>query len=329
MTQVYLVGAGPGDPALISYKGMQALRQADVVFYDRLLNPLLLYLTTEETELIYVGKTPQQHAMTQREIEREMIRYARLGKTVVRLKGGDPAIFGRVGEEMQALAAAKIPYQVIPGISSVSAVSVYGGFSVTQRQIAEKVLICTPTAVLDDFAKEPLAQIAAGGSVVIYMGMEQLAAIVGIFLQQGSPAETPIAVVQWGTWGRQQKVVGTLATISQQVTAKGLTNPALIVVGPAVAAAKGDSWFETLPRFGQALIYVSREPLSFEEMLTYTEEGYDFYPVFVGSAFQKRFQKIHQRLLPQYLQRAQVRFAEADLALDWQQFQKNVLEENQ
>lgn len=328
MTQVYLVGAGPGDPSLISYKGMQALRQAEVVLYDRLLNPLQLYLTDPKTELIYVGKTPQQHAMTQTEIESEMIRYARLGKTVVRLKGGDPAIFGRVGEEMQALEQADVSYQVIPGISSVSAVPVYAGFSVTQRHVAEKVLICTPTAVIEEFAREPLAQIAAGGSVAIYMGMEKLPTIIEIFRQQGSSLETPIAVVQWGTWGRQQKAVGHLATILQQVQSIGITNPALIIVGPAASAGEGGSWFEKLPRFGQQLVYVSREPISFDELLTYTEEGYDLYPVFVGAAYQPRFDDLHRRVLPQYLENGQVRFAQQGLAADWQAFQLKVLEEN-
>ncbi len=301
MAKVYLVGAGSGDPALLTIKGQRALAQADIVFYDRLLNPLLLYLAPKAAELVFVGKAPDHHALKQEEIEAAMIAAAAAGKTVVRLKGGDPGFFGRVGEEMAALKAAGISYEVYPGVTSASGASLYAGFAVTHRHLAEKCLIATPTAQLQDFAAEPVAQIAAGGTVVIYMGMEKLAELTAIFTSQGAAATLPAAVIRWGTWGRQEKVVGTVADIAEKTAAAGLKNPALIIIGPTASQAEDTSWFEALPHFGERLVYVTTSGLSFEEMLDYTDQGADFYPVFVGTARDRRFDELHQRLLPEYL----------------------------
>lgn len=330
MSKVYLVGAGSGDPALLTIKGRRALAQADIVFYDRLLNPLLLYLAPKTAELVFVGKAPDQHAMKQEAIEAAMIAAAQAGQTVVRLKGGDPGFFGRVGEEMVALAEANIPYEVYPGVTSASGASLYAGFAVTHRHLAEKCLIVTPTAKLQAFASEPIAQIAAGGTVVIYMGMERLADLTQIILEQGAKADLPVAVIRWGTWGRQEKVVGNLSDIADKVADHGLTNPALIILGPTAQYAAATSWFEELPNFGQRQVYVTETALSFDEMLDFTDGGADFYPVLVGAAQDERFTLLHQRLLPEYLADPQTQISYHGPAAEvlFQQLQASVMEAN-
>lgn len=294
MGKIYLVGAGPGDPGLITFKGVQALAQADVVVYDRLVNPVLLYLAPKTAELLYVGKSPQKHTMGQEGINQTLVDLGQQGLNVVRLKGGDPSIFGRVGEEAATLVAAGLAYEIIPGITSASA-TVYAGFSVTERLISEKCLICTPTAKLVEFAAEPLAQISQGGSVVIYMGMERLEEVCQTFLAQGAAATLPVAVIQWCSWGRQQKVVATLDSVVAKVHEQDLHNPALVVVGPAAAKSAERSWFEQLPSFGKRLLYVTDQPMTFSEMTEYTAQGIDFYPYFVGDAYDERFDSLHQR----------------------------------
>lgn len=329
MTKVYLVGAGSGDPALLTIKGRRALEKADIVFYDRLMNPLLLYLAPKSAELVFVGKEPAHHAMKQEEIEAAMIKAAQAGKEVVRLKGGDPGFFGRVGEEMAALTQAGVSYEVYPGVTSASGASLYAGFAVTHRHLAEKCLIATPTAQLREFAAEPLAQIAAGGTVVVYMGMEQLAELIAILLQQEADPSIPVAVLQWGTWGRQKKAVGTLADIVEKVADAHLSNPALIIVGPTAAQAAEPSWFEELPRFGQRLVLVTDTPLSFDQLLDFTDAGADLYPVMVGAAADSRFDTLHRRLLPEYLADSQVQmeYTSQTAAAAYQAFLTEVLED--
>lgn len=302
MNKVYLVGAGSGDPELLTIKGERLLKTADVVLYDRLVNPLLLYLAPDSAELIYVGKVPHKHGTIQDEIAAQMITHAVAHKQVVRLKGGDPSIFGRVAEEMAVLEENNIPYEVVPGITSAVAATVYSGFAVTERFVSEKCLICTPTAKLEAFEEEPLAQIAASGMVVIYMGMEKIEQLKQIFFAQGSPADLPVAVIEWGTWGRQKKAVGTLSTIIEEVQKQKIANPAMIAVGKTAAKAAVPSWFEELPQFGRKLIYVTEQPLMPAEMFQYTAQGCDFYPVYVGEAYDERFDDLHRRLLPLYEQ---------------------------
>lgn len=307
MGKVYLVGAGPGDPGLITYKGVQALKRADVVVYDRLVNPLLLYLAPKNAQLRYVGKAPQRHTLTQDQINQTLVELGNQDLNVVRLKGGDPSIFGRVGEEAAALTDAGILFEIVPGITSASA-TVYAGFSVTERLVSEKCLICTPTAKLVDFAQEPLAEISQGGSVVIYMGMERLAEVCQDFLTKKADPDLPVAVIQWESWGRQEKVVATLATVVSEVAEKDLHNPALVVVGPAAKGGASPSWFEQLPDFGKRLLYVTDQALTFDEMLNYTSKGMDFYPYYVGQAYDQRFDEVHERLAVD-LQQYQVAYA--------------------
>ncbi|HHX67639.1 MAG: uroporphyrinogen-III C-methyltransferase [Miniphocaeibacter sp.] len=298
MSKVYLVGTGPGDPELLSIKALRVLRQAEVVLYDKLVNPLLLYEAPKEANLIYVGKAPKNHTMQQEDIQNVLIDYAKEGKIVVRLKGGDPAVYGRVGEEMEALEEAGIPYEVIPGITTVSAASVYCGLSITKRYEREKIFICTPTAKLREFVKEPLVSIAEGGVVAMYMGMGKLENICNAFLQQGADKDLSVMVIQWATLGRQKKIVGTLATISNQVEYYGIYNPAIIIIGNfSKDEISKLSWFENKPLFGKRVIFISDTSMEFDEILKLTSLGCDFFPIFIGDIYDSRFDEIYSRIL--------------------------------
>src|SRR5579859_6900714 len=207
--KVYLIGAGPGDPELITVKGLRCLRMADVVLYDRLISTDLLDEAPARAELVFVGKGPQHHSMTQTEINTLMISYARNGRVVVRLKGGDPFVFGRGGEEVLALALAEIPFEIVPGISSAIAVPAYAGIPVTHRDLASSVTIVTghgrPTSASSDVNWEALASL--GGTLVILMGVETLSDITQRLLAGGLPSDTPAAVIQQGTVPEQRVVM--------------------------------------------------------------------------------------------------------------------------
>lgn len=298
MSNVYLVGTGPGDPELLSIKGLRVLRQAEVVLYDNLVNPLLLYEAPKEANLTYVGKTPRNHTVQQEDIQKALVEYAKEGKVVVRLKGGDPAVYGRVGEEMEALEEAEIPYEVIPGITTVSAASVYCGLSITKRYESEKLLICTPRAKLREFVKEPLASIAEGGVVAVYMGMGNLGNICNAFLNQGADKNLSVMVIQWATLGRQKKIVGSLSTILKQVEYYGIHNPAIIVIGNfSRDEISKSSWFENKPLFGKRIIFITDTPMEFDEILKQTSLGCDFFPIFIGDIYDSRFDEIYSRVL--------------------------------
>ena len=298
MCKVYLVGSGPGDPELISLKGFRVLKKADIILYDRLVNPLILYAASLNSRFIYVGKTPDNHTMKQEDIEKEIIKYAKQKKTVVRLKGGDPSIYGRVGEEMKALEKAGISYEVIPGITTASAASLYCGFSITERYEREKTLICTPTGKIKEFSKEPLSIIAEGGAVTIYMGMKELVNICSIFLEQGASKDLPVIIIQWATTGRQKRVIGNISNIASKVEKEGITNPAMIIVGNfPTDKIERPSWFEEKPLFGKRVLFITDTFMSFEKMTEYTSLGCDFFPIFTGEAYDSRFDEIYKRIL--------------------------------
>ncbi len=247
--KVYLVGAGPGDPDLITRKGLRCLRMADVVIYDRLVSPELLDEAPLQARRIFVGKKPGCHAMKQEEIQSLLIHYARLGCRVVRLKGGDPFVFGRGGEEALALSQAGIPFEVVPGVSSAMAVPAYAGIPVTQRDYAASVTIVTgheqktqasPAINWDALAK-------TGGTLVILMGVEAFAHITQRLLDGGLSPDTAAAVIQQGTVPQQRVVKGTLSNIAQRATAARIQSPAITVIGAVVALSDALNWFETLP----------------------------------------------------------------------------------
>lgn len=249
--RVTLVGAGPGDPGLITLRGVEALREAEVVVYDYLASPELLQHAPDAAERIYVGKRAGCHAMAQGEINALLVRLGQEGKRVVRLKGGDPFLFGRGGEEAEALAAAGVPFEVVPGVTSAIAVPAYAGIPVTHRGVASSLAIVTghedPQKRESAIDWQGLARI---DTVVFLMGVANLAQIAAELAAHGRPEDTPVAVIQWGTLGMQRTVTGTLADVAARVQEAGLTSPAVTVVGRVVHLRERLRWFERRPLLG-------------------------------------------------------------------------------
>ena len=237
---VYIVGGGPGDPGLITVKGLECLRRADVVLYDRLVAPALLTEAPPHAELIDVGKEPKRHRRSQDEINTLLIEKAREGKSVVRLKGGDPFVFGRGGEECQALAEAGIRYEVIPGVSSAIAVPAYAGIPVTQRKVTTAfTVVAGHTGDSDsDIDWEAISRI---GTIVFLMGVEYLSEIVQKLVAHGRGIDTPVALIQEGTTYNQYVVTGTLQDIIEK--AQDIHPPAVFVVGEVVRLREQIDWF--------------------------------------------------------------------------------------
>jgi uroporphyrinogen III methyltransferase/synthase len=247
---VFLVGAGPGDPGLLTRRGEALLRTADVVVYDRLASPALLELARSKAELVDVGKAPGRAAMTQDEINALLVERGRAGKDVVRLKGGDPFVFGRGGEEAEACIAADVPFEVVPGVTSAIAAAAYAGIPVTHRGVSTSVTIVTghedPTKPGSDTDWDALAR--AGGTLVILMGAGRLPEISKALIAGGRAESTPVAAVRWGTRPEQHTVRATLATIADA----GVEAPSAIIVGEV--AALDFAWFETRPLFGMSVV---------------------------------------------------------------------------
>ncbi len=236
--KVYLIGAGPGDPELITVKGLRYLRMADVVLYDRLISVDLLDEAPAEAELVFVGKGPQQHTMTQTEINTLMISYARNGRVVARLKGGDPFVFGRGGEEVLALARAAVLFEVVPGISSAIAVPASAGIPVTHRDYASSVTIVTGHQAhgREETPVNWKALAQLGGTLVVLMGVKSLGDFTRRLREAGLSPDLPAAVIQEGTTPGQCVVTGTLADIAERALAAGLNSPATTVIGDVVNA---------------------------------------------------------------------------------------------
>ncbi|MBI4216965.1 MAG: uroporphyrinogen-III C-methyltransferase [Chloroflexi bacterium] len=254
--KVLLIGAGPGDPGLITVKGLEGLRRADVIIYDRLIPEPLLARARPGAELIYVGKASSHHTLSQEEINALLVAKAREGKLVTRLKGGDPFVFGRGGEEAEALVAAGIPFEIIPGVTSAVAVPAYAGIPVTHRGLAASFSAITghedPTKPSSQIDWGALA--AAPGTLVFLMGVENLSSIVGELLRRGRPPQTPIAVIGQGTTPRQETVTGTLGDILVKLQAKQPAPPAVIVVGEVVTLRDRLRWFDSRPLFGRRIL---------------------------------------------------------------------------
>ncbi|WP_424767508.1 uroporphyrinogen-III C-methyltransferase [Paenibacillus sp. sgz302251] len=232
---VYIVGAGPGDPELITVKAMRRIQLADVILYDRLVSAELLGYARPDAELVYCGKAPGSHAMPQKLINQALVSYASAGKQVVRLKGGDPFVFGRGGEEALELAAWGIPYEIVPGITSAIGAAAASGIPVTHRDYAASFACVTGSRCHGD--KSPIRWDLLAHSVdtlAIYMGVSQLPAIREELLKHGKPASTPVAVIERGTTSRQRTIVGTLADIHTLAATMKLSNPALIIIGEVV-----------------------------------------------------------------------------------------------
>jgi uroporphyrinogen III methyltransferase / synthase len=254
--QVYLIGAGPGDPDLITLKGLRCLQTADCVIYDYLVNADLLEHARDNAELIYVGKRGGHKNISQEEINALIVEKARAGKIVARLKGGDPFIFGRGGEEAEELARAGIRFEIIPGITSGYAAPAYAGIPVTHRDFSPSVAFITGHE--DPDKEESLIhwdKISSSiGTLVFFMGVKSLPEIVENLLRNARSPDTPIALIRWGTYFRQEVLTGTLATIVQQVQSTGLSAPAITVVGEVVRLREKLKWFENRPLFGKRII---------------------------------------------------------------------------
>ena len=255
-SMVYLVGAGPGDPGLITAKGLALLRRAQVVVYDQLASPELLKEAPAEAELIYVGKKAGAHAVPQEGINDLLVAKARAGLTVVRLKGGDPFVFGRGGEEAEELAAAGIPFEIVPGVTAAVAVPAYAGIPVTHRRYTTLVTFITghedPTKEASTIPWEALGQ--NPGTLVFLMGVKNLPEICRRLVEEGRDPETPAAVIESGTTLAQRTVTGTLADIAQAAREADIKPPAILVVGGVVELAETLKWWETRPLWGKTVV---------------------------------------------------------------------------
>lgn len=262
---VYLVGAGPGDYKLITVKALECIGKADTIVYDRLADDRLLSAARTDAELIYVGKASSDHTMRQEDINRLLVDKAKEGKTVVRLKGGDPFVFGRGGEEALALVASGVPFEVVPGITSAIAVPAYAGIPVTHRGIATSFAVVTghedPTKPESTIRWDKLA--TGADTLVFLMGVENLPQITAKLIENGRPADTPAAVIRWGTKPEQRVLTTTLGQAAADVAAAGLTPPAIFLVGHVATLRDKLAWFDNKPLFGKkVLVTRAREQAS-------------------------------------------------------------------
>ena len=269
--KVYLIGAGPGDPGLITAKGLECVKKADVIIYDYLANERLLDQRRPDAELVYVGKQGGKHTLPQEEINKLIVQKATEGKIVARLKGGDPFIFGRGGEEAEDLVDSGIPFEVVPGVTAATAVPTYAGIPLTHRDHTASVAFVTghedPT---NPESKVHWDKISTGiGTLVFFMGMKNLDNIVNNLIAHGRNADTPVALIQWGTRTDQRVVTGTLKDIVGKVNDAKLGPPAIIIVGEVVKLRQKLNWYESKPLFGKRVIVTrSRDQASvFAEML--------------------------------------------------------------
>ncbi|MFP4157369.1 MAG: uroporphyrinogen-III C-methyltransferase [Opitutales bacterium] len=254
--KVYLIGAGPGDPGLLTLRARELIGQADVLVYDYLANPLLLEWARKDAEKHYVGKSAGRHSIPQDEIEELLVDRARKGLQVVRLKGGDPFIFGRGGEEVAELETDKIPYEIVPGVTAALAAAAYAGIPLSHRDYSSSITLLTghenpekQTLSLDfrNYGKNT-------GTLCIYMGIGQLPRIVGELKEGGMPGETPVAIIEWATLNCQRSLTATIDTIVEKLEASGLGAPAMVLIGEVVAHRAKTDWFEGRALFGKQIV---------------------------------------------------------------------------
>ncbi|SFI96911.1 MULTISPECIES: uroporphyrinogen-III C-methyltransferase [unclassified Bacillus (in: firmicutes)] len=245
MGKVYIVGAGPGDPELISVKGVKCIRQADVILYDRLVNKELLSYAKPEADLIYCGKLPNYHTMKQETIHAFLVKYAKKGKIVTRLKGGDPFVFGRGGEEAEALVKHNIPFEVVPGITAGIAASAYAGIPVTHREASTSFAVVTGHRKEGAEEEVKWENLAKGvDTLAVYMGVSNLPYICEQLLKYGKSEHTPVAMIEWGTTVSQRTITGTLGSIVSVAEDERIQNPSMIIIGEVVRFREKIHWFE-------------------------------------------------------------------------------------
>ena len=247
MSKVYLVGAGPGDPDLITVKALKCIQKADVILYDRLVNEELLGYAKEGAELIFCGKLPNFHVLQQETINHLLVKHAKKGSVVTRLKGGDPFVFGRGGEEAEYLAKNRVEFEIVPGITSGIAASAYAGIPLTHRDISSSFAFVTGHS--KNFEEDRIkweALVKGVDTIAIYMGVKNFPRIQERLLQCGKSPETPIAFIQQGTLALQKTVVSTLGSASEALIKEKVENPCMIVIGEVVKLREKISWFENL-----------------------------------------------------------------------------------
>jgi len=271
--KVYLIGAGPGDPGLISVKGLEYLKRADVVVYDNLVNKRLLRNVRYGAEVIYVGKRPGQHTFDQKLINKLLVEKAAQGKVVVRLKGGDPFIFGRGGEEALALSESGVRFEIIPGITAATAVPAYAGIPVTHRGVTSTVAFITGHETpLKGESHIDWSKISTGiGTLIFFMGVKNLKNIVDNLIRHGRREDTPVAIVRWGTLPEQRVITARLKDIVQIAEKEGIEPPALIIVGEVVKLREKLNWFESKPLFGKRVL-VTRSRTQASKLVDLLEE---------------------------------------------------------
>jgi len=247
---VYLVGAGPGDPELVTVRGLRLIESADVILYDNLATPSLLSHAPQGVETKYVGRKRAEHAYTQQQINEMLIDYARVGKRVVRLKGGDPYLFGRGGEEVEALADAGILFEVVPGVTSAAGVASYAGIPLTHRDFTSAATFVAG----HDAGRIDWSKLGSAETLVIFMGLTTFGEISRRLIEVGRAPSTPAVAVRWGTRGDQRTVEGTLGTLPAEIRRSALRPPALIIVGEVVSLRRKLNWFEKLPLFGVSVV---------------------------------------------------------------------------
>ena len=258
--KVYIIGAGPGDPGLITVKGLRCLKEADVVVYDHLVSEEIIRQAKESARFIYAGKKGGAHTLPQEEINRRLVEEAKQGHIVARVKGGDPFIFGRGGEEAETLAHAGIPFEVIPGVSSAVAVPAYAGIPLTHRGYTSTLAFVTghedPTKDESDVDWETLAGI---GTLVFLMGVKNLRHITSNLMVYGKEGDTPAALIRWGTTEDQETLTGVLSDIARKAEDRKFSPPAILVVGGVVDLRSVLNWFETKPLFGKGIVITRPE----------------------------------------------------------------------
>ncbi|MGD8893825.1 MAG: uroporphyrinogen-III C-methyltransferase, partial [Desulfobacterales bacterium] len=254
--KVYLVGAGPGDPGLITVKGLECIKNADVLIYDYLASPILLKHAQKHAEILYVGKKGGDHTLSQDEINTLIAEKAQKGLTVTRLKGGDPFIFGRGGEEAEILVKNGIPFEIVPGVTSAIAAPAYAGIPLTHRKFTSTLAFVTGHEdPLKEESSIDWAALAKGiGTLVFLMGVKNLPFITHRLIHHGMDPDTPVALIRWGTTPRQTTVTGTLHTISERAKDAGFKPPAIIVVGHVVKLREMLKWFENRPLMGLRIV---------------------------------------------------------------------------
>ena len=273
--KVYLVGAGPGDPGLITLKGLHCLGEADVIIYDHLVDKSLLNKARQGVELIYVGKQPKVHLMSQEQINALLVAKAREGKVVVRLKGGDPFILGRGGEEAEVLASEGILFEIVPGVTAAIAAPAYAGIPVTHRGLSSSFAVVSG----HESSSEPRSRISRDriatdiNTLIFLMGMENLASIIAQLIEDGRSPATPVALIQWGTTPKQQVVEGSLTDIVYRAREANIGSPAVLIVGKVVELRHKLRWFENKPLFGKRILVTRRKEQAGALSETLSREG--------------------------------------------------------